>query len=246
MRRAIEDAWALFRRFGLLVLGGALIVALLASGVLEHLTLAELSVRRAELTAFAQARPLLTVELYILIYATVVALSLPFALILTLTGGLLFGPWLGGIAAVTGATLGSALMFLTCRTAVGDWLRTKAGPRLIRIERAIQADAFTCVIALRLIPAFPIWIINIGAGLVDIPMRTFVVASFLGMIPSSLVYAGVGSGMGHALARGGPIDLTILTEPQIWLPLLGLGLLSLTPLLYRRLRGRVAGDASAP
>lgn len=246
MRRAIEDAWGLIQRFGLLVLGAALIVAILASGVLEHLTLAELSARRAELIAFSEAHRWLTVGLYIVLYTTVVALSLPLALLFTLTGGLLFGPFLGGLAAVTGATLGSALMFLTCRTAIGDWLRDKAGPRLIRIERAIQADAFTCVIALRLIPAFPIWIINIGAGLVDIPMRTFVVASFLGMVPSSLVYAGVGSGMGHALARGGPVDLSILAEPQIWLPLLGLGVLSLTPLLYRRLRRRVAGEASAP
>jgi uncharacterized membrane protein YdjX (TVP38/TMEM64 family) len=246
MKRTLEQALDLIQRFGLLALGAGLLLIILFSGVLEHLTLAELSARRAELVAFSEAHPWLTVGIYVVLYTTVVALSLPLALLFTLTGGLLFGPFLGGLAAVTGATAGSALMFLACRTAIGDWLRDKAGPRLLRIERAIQADAFACVIALRLIPAFPIWIINIGAGLVDIPMRTFVAASFLGMVPSSLVYAGVGSGMGHVLARGGVVDLSILAEPQIWLPLLGLGLLALAPLLYRRLRGRVAADAPAP
>ncbi len=245
MRIVAEQLFAWLQRFGLLIVVAILLVAVLASGVLEHLTLAELSARRAELVAFAAARPLTTAAVYIGLYTLVVALSLPLALLFTLTGGLLFGPIWGGLLAVVGATSGSTVMFLACRTAVGDWLRSKAGPRLIRIEKAILADAFSCILALRLIPAFPLWIINIGAGLVAIPLRTYVTASFLGMIPSSLVYAGVGSGFGHVLARGGDINLHILAEPQIWMPLLGLGLLALAPIIYRRLRGRVAAEPPA-
>ena len=245
MTLTAERAMIFLQRFGLVIVCAALLVAVLASGVLKHLTLEELSVRRGELVVYAGAHPVRTVATYIGLYVLVVALSLPFALIFTLTGGLLFGPIGGGLAAVTGATLGSTVMYLSCRTAIGDWLRDKAGPRLLRIERAIQADAFACIIALRLIPAFPLWIINIGSGLVSIPLRTYVVASFLGMVPSSLVYASVGSGFGHVLARGGKIDLKILAEPQIWLPLMGLGLLALMPLLYRGLRARVAGEPPA-
>ncbi|MBN9318362.1 MAG: hypothetical protein BGN86_06255 [Caulobacterales bacterium 68-7] len=245
MKIVAEHALEFVQRFGLLIVCAVALVAVLASGVLDHLTLAELSMRRAELVAYAAAHPLRTAAIYIGLYIVVVSLSLPFALIFTLTGGLLFGPIWGGLAAVTGATLGSTVMFLACRTAIGDWLRSKAGPRLLRIENAILADAFTCIIALRLIPAFPLWIINIGAGLVAIPLRTYFVASFLGMVPSSLVYASVGSGFGHVLAKGGAIDVRVLTEPQVWAPLIGLGLLSLTPLLYRRLRGRVAGEPPA-
>jgi uncharacterized membrane protein YdjX (TVP38/TMEM64 family) len=241
----VERAVAFLRRFGLLILVAAALVAVLASGVLDHLSLATVQARRAEMVAFAAAHPVATPLLYIGLYILVVSLSLPLALLFTLTGGLLFGPLWGGLAAVTGATLGSTVMFLACRTAIGDWLRRKAGARLQKIEQAILADAFSCILALRLIPAFPLWIINIGAGLVAIPLRTYVTASFLGMIPSSLVYASVGSGFGHVLAKGGSIDITVLTEPQVWLPLVGLGVLALIPMLYKRLRGRVAVEPPA-
>lgn len=224
------------KRFGPIVLVLALIGLALASGVTEHLTLAELKLRRDELQALVSQHPALSLAAYILIYIAVVSLSLPGALIMTLSGGFLFGPWFGGLAAATGASLGAAVIFLICRTAIGDALRGKAGSTIARIEEGVRRDAFSYLLTLRLIPVMPFWLVNLAAGFVAIPLRTFLVATVLGILPGSLVYAGLGSGLGHVFASGQEPNLRVIFEPQVLLPLIGLSLLSLLPIVLRRFR----------
>jgi uncharacterized membrane protein YdjX (TVP38/TMEM64 family) len=227
---------ALLKRFGPIVLVLLLIGLALVSGVTEHLTLAELKLRRDELQALVQHYPLLSLGVYILVYVAVVSLSLPGALIMTLSGGFLFGPWIGGLAAATGASLGAAVIFLICRTAVGDALRGKAGSTISRIEEGVRRDAFSYLLTLRLIPVMPFWLVNLAAGFVAIPLRTFLIATVLGILPGSLVYAGLGSGLGHVFASGQEPNLRVIFEPQVLLPLIGLSLLSLLPIVLRRFR----------
>jgi uncharacterized membrane protein YdjX (TVP38/TMEM64 family) len=227
---------ALLKRFGPIVLVLLLIGLALVSGVTEHLTLAELKLRRDELQALVQDYPLLSLGAYILVYVAVVSLSLPGALIMTLSGGFLFGPWIGGLAAATGASLGAAVIFLICRTAVGDALRGKAGSTIARIEEGVRRDAFSYLLTLRLIPVMPFWLVNLAAGFVAIPLRTFLIATVLGILPGSLVYAGLGSGLGHVFASGQEPNLRVIFEPQVLLPLIGLSLLSLLPIVLRRFR----------
>mgnify|MGYP003336669066 CR=1 FL=1 len=224
------------KRFGPVILVLALIGLALASGVTEHLTLAELKLRRDELQALVSQHPVLSLAAYILIYIAVVSLSLPAALIMTLSGGFLFGPWFGGLAAATGASLGAAVIFLICRTAIGDALRGKAGSTIARIEEGVRRDAFSYLLTLRLIPVMPFWLVNLAAGFVAIPLRTFLVATVLGILPGSLVYAGLGSGLGHVFASGQEPNLKVIFEPQVLLPLIGLSLLSLLPIVLRRFR----------
>ena len=224
------------KRFGPIVLVLALIGLALVSGVTEHLTLAELKLRRDELQALVHQHPLLSLGAYVLVYVAVVSLSLPGALIMTLSGGFLFGPWLGGLAAATGASLGAAVIFLICRTAVGDALRGKAGSTIARIEEGVRRDAFSYLLTLRLIPVMPFWLVNLAAGFVAIPLRTFLIATVLGILPGSLVYAGLGSGLGHVFASGEEPNLRVIFEPQVLLPLIGLSLLSLLPIVLRRFR----------
>ena len=224
------------KRFGPIVLVLVLIGLALVSGVTEHLTLAELKLRRDELQALVHQYPLLSLGAYILVYVAVVSLSLPGALIMTLSGGFLFGPWLGGLAAATGASLGAAVIFLICRTAVGDALRGKAGSTIARIEEGVRRDAFSYLLTLRLIPVMPFWLVNLAAGFVAIPLRTFLIATVLGILPGSLVYAGLGSGLGHVFASGEEPNLRVIFEPQVLLPLIGLSLLSLLPIVLRRFR----------
>lgn len=224
------------KRFGPIILVLALIGLALASGITEHLTLAELKLRRDELQALVSQHPALSLAAYILIYIAVVSLSLPGALIMTLSGGFLFGPWFGGLAAATGASLGAAVIFLICRTAIGDALRGKAGSTIARIEEGVRRDAFSYLLTLRLIPVMPFWLVNLAAGFVAIPLRTFLVATVLGILPGSLVYAGLGSGLGHVFASGQEPNLRVIFEPQVLLPLIGLSLLSLLPIVLRRFR----------
>lgn len=224
------------RRFGPLAVVAILCAAAFASGLVEHLSLEELRRRGTELQAFARARPLLCAAIYLAIYVGSVAVSLPGALILSLTGGFLFGPIGGGFAAVTGATGGSTVTFLVFRTAFGDALRLKSGAFVSRIAEGFKGDAFNYLLTLRLIPAFPLLAVNVAAGVMNVRTRTFLIASVLGMIPSSFVYAGIGAGLGHVFARGGPVTVESLLSPRIYLPIIGMGVLAFLPLLWRHWR----------
>ncbi|MBI1407755.1 MAG: TVP38/TMEM64 family protein [Caulobacter sp.] len=231
------------KRFGPLLVLAALVVLAFASGVTNHLSLDELRANRETLNAFVIANRWLALAVFMAVYVAVAALSLPGALFLTLAGGLLFGPWLGGAASLVSATLGASIVFLVCRTAFGGVLAKRAGSGLARLEEGIARDAFSYLLVLRLVPAAPFFVVNIAAGLVRIPLTTFILASLIGMAPGSLVYSSLGAGLNHAFAAGQEPNLSIIFQPQILLPLIGLALLSLLPIIVRRVRGKKATTA---
>jgi uncharacterized membrane protein YdjX (TVP38/TMEM64 family) len=232
---------AALRRFGPLLLVAAVVVAAFASGVTRHLSLHELRVHRAALAALVRAHPVASLCVYTGAYALLVALSLPVALIMTLTGGLLFGPWLGGLAAAIGCTTGATIVFLICRTAIGDLLKRRAGPTAARIEAGVRRDAFSYIVMLRLVPVAPFWLANLALSFIDIPLTTFATASLIGILPVSLIYAGLGSELNTLFAAGVRPDPHLILRPQILAPLIGLALLALAPVAIRRWRGRRRG-----
>lgn len=238
-----DRALILLRRFGPLALIVILFVAAFASGLADHISLEELRARGTQLQTFAREKPLLSAAVYLAVYVATVAVSVPGALILSLTGGFLFGPIGGGFAAVTGATGGSTVTFLVFRTAFGDLLRRRPGAFLARVEAGFRGDAFNYLLTLRLIPAFPLLVVNVAAGVMNVRAKTFVLASLLGMIPSSFVYAGIGAGLGHIFAKGGPVTLETLLSPRIYLPIIGMGVLAFLPPLWRHWRN---GRGAAP
>lgn len=228
------------RRFGpLLVLAAALGWAL-QSGLLGHLSLDELAARRRELTAFVAAHPMQALAAFVAAEFAVAMLGTPGSGVLTLAGGLFFGVWLGGAAALTGATAGSIVFFLVCRGAFGDVLARRAGPKVAKFEEGFRDNAFAYLLSLRLLPIAPMPLTNLAAALFEAPLRAFVAATAIGMIPMTLVIAGLGAGFGEAMARGERPSLKLAAEPHILLPLLGVTLLALLPAalaLWRR-RGR--------
>ena len=224
------------RRFGPLALVAAALAVVWASGLTHDLSLHVLRTRREALEAAVHAHPLLALGAYAAVYVVVVALSLPAALVMTLTGGLLFGAWIGGLAAAASCTLGSAFIFLVCRTAVGDSLRRRAGPTVARIEDGVRRDAFSYIVTLRLIPVMPFWLANLALGFIDIPLGVFTAATFIGILPVSVVYAGLGANLNLLFARHQRPDLHLVLRPEVLLPLIGLALLALAPIVARRLR----------
>jgi uncharacterized membrane protein YdjX (TVP38/TMEM64 family) len=218
----------------------ALLVAALAlvfaSGLHRYLSFETLREHRAALLAFVAARPLLAPLAFAALYVAVVALSVPGASILTITGGFLFGIWLGGALVVASATAGATILFLIARTTLGDSLRARAGPWLRRMETGFRANALSYLLALRLLPLFPFWLVNLVPALLGVPLGTYVLGTALGIIPGSLVYAGVGNGLGAVFDQGGTPDLGIIFRPQVLGPILGLALLALLPALYRKYR----------
>ncbi len=174
--------------------------------------------------------------LFILAYVVVTACSLPGALIMTLTGGFLFGTLVGGFYTVIGATLGAIALFVAARTALGDVLRAKAGGALAKLEAGFREDAFNYLIVLRLIPLFPFFVVNLAAALLGTPLLKFIVATFIGIIPGTLVYSSVGSGLGAVFDSGATPNLGIIFSWPVLGPLIGLAILALLPVAYKRLK----------
>ena len=231
-----------FARFLPLVLLVLLVVAILASGVTRYLNLDALRTHEAALRAFIGAHRLLALAVFIGLYMVVTASSLPGATVLTLAGGYLFGTWFGGGATVIGATLGAIVVFIAVRTSLGAVLREKAersGGKLKAVIDGVEAGAFGYILTLRLIPLAPFWLVNVAAALAGAPLRAYAAATFLGIMPATFIYSGIGAGIGAVVARGRTPNLGVIFEPRILLPLVALGLLSLATTIFQRFRARL-------
>jgi uncharacterized membrane protein YdjX (TVP38/TMEM64 family) len=227
---------ALLKRFAPLALVGAGLAAAVLLGWTDYLSLEQLRERREELVAWVDTHPVLSVAAFMGLYCLVVAFSIPGALILTLSGGFLFGTWVGTVATVLGATAGAVVIFLAARSAFRDVLRRRAGSAVARFEQGVREHAFSYVLTLRLLPIFPFWLVNIGLALVGMPLRTFALATLLGVIPGTFVYSALGAGLGTVFDRDEEPNLSLIFEPEILLPLVALALLSLAPVVVRRFR----------
>jgi uncharacterized membrane protein YdjX (TVP38/TMEM64 family) len=183
-------------------------------------------------------RPAMTAFGFVAGYAAAVALSLPGVVILTMAGGLFFGTWLGGVLAISGATSGALLVFLAARTSLGQRLAARAGPWIERLRAGFQENAWSYLVVLRILPVAPFIVVNVGAALLGVRLRTYVLATVLGILPGSFVYAGVGSGLGAVLASGERLDLQVMLEPAILGPFLALAGLALLPVGYKWARHR--------
>ena len=223
----------LWLRLTPLVLLACVVVAVLISGAWRELSFDNLRGHRLELQALASAHPWLSLAAFAALYATVTALSIPGVTVLTLTGGFLFGVVEGSAASVLGATTGATVVFLVVKLAAHDAPERRLGPRLRRFRDGFRRDAFAWLLSLRLAPIAPFWLVNLAAPVLGAPLRTFVVATLLGVIPTIVIYAGVGAGLGRAFDRGEGAHLGLIFEPGVLLPLIGLALLSLAPVAWR-------------
>ncbi len=226
------------KRFLPLAALAAAVVIFFALGLDDYVSFEALRENRQRLLDFVAAHPLLAPLAFVVVYAAVVALSVPGGAVMTIAGGFLFGLWLGAIYAVIGATLGATAVFLIAKTALGDALRARAGPWMRRMEAGFRENAFSYLLVLRLIPIFPFWLVNLVPAFLGVPLGTYVLATFLGIIPGGLVYASVGNGLGVVFDQGGTPDLGIIFRPAILGPILGLAVLALLPVFYRKYKDR--------
>ena len=210
------------------------------SGLLDQVSWVGLARRHAALDAWVGANRSLAIVLFVAVYVASVALSLPHAALLTASGGLLFGTLLGGALAVAGATIGAVLLFLIARSAFGDPLARRAGTRLGKLREELRRDGFTYLLALRLVPLFPFWLINLAAALCGMRLRDFAIATLIGIMPVTFVYASIGAGLGDVLHSGTRPDFIVVTSLPVLGPLLALAVLSLAPLVWRKWRARHA------
>ncbi len=212
------------------------VVAFFALGWDRYLSFEALSEHRQALVQWTTENRVLAITIFVLGYAMVVAFSLPGATWMTLGGGFVFGTVLATTVVVAAATLGAVAIFLIARYALADFFRTKMGGAGARMEAGFKENALSYLLFLRLVPVFPFWLVNLVPAFLGVPLRTYIIGTFVGIIPGSAVYCSVGNGLGAVFDAGGTPDLGIIFQPDILGPIIGLAVLALIPILYKRIK----------
>jgi len=246
------------RRWAPLIALAALMALVFAMGWHKLLSFETIGRNYESMREFISSNLVAALAIYIALYVVVVALSLPGALVMTLSGGLLFGWEIGAPATVVAATLGATILFLVAKTSLGVALAAKAGPWLARLSDGFRENALSYMLFLRLVPVFPFFIVNLAPALLGVPLRTFVIGTFLGIIPGTLAFSFAGSGLGsvveaqnavHAacVARQASepnlecpytIDTSNLVTRELVIAFVLIGVVALIPVFAKRWRGR--------
>lgn len=194
----------------------------------QYLSLDALKNNRDALLAYTDTHYATAVAMFIGLYALQTAFSLPGAAIFTLAGGFLFGSFVGTFFVNIAATTGATLAFLAARYLLRDWVERQFGNRLAPIQEGFAKNAFSYLMTLRLIPIFPFFIVNLVSGLTRVNVGAYVLATALGIIPGSFVYANAGRQLGSINSLGE------IASPRVLGAFALLVLLSLVPILYKK------------
>lgn len=242
-------------------LPAAVLVLLVALGYVlglhRYVSFATLAEHRDALRGWVDSHLVLALAGYMLVYVAVVALSIPGAAVMSLAGGFLFGWALSAPATVIAAVAGAAIVFEIVKTSFGAALAARSGPFLQKLSRGFAANAFSLLLFLRLTPVFPFWAVNAVAGLSGIPLRTFVAATAIGIIPASLAFALIGAGLDGVIddqlmayqvcaAQNGAENCSItlnpaaLVSPELLWGLTALGVVALVPVALKLWKARAA------
>lgn len=210
----------------------AAVAAFFAFDLPHYLTLEAVKTNRDRLLAWTEAHYARSVGLFIAVYVAQTALALPGAAVLTLTAGFLFGSLWGTVYANLGATMGATVAFLAARYVLAEWIERRFGARLAALQQGFARNGFSYLLTLRLIPVFPFFLINVLSGLTRVSLGTYVLATAVGIIPGSFVYAYAGRQLGTLES------LSEIASPRVLTAFTLLGVLALAPVLYRRIVAR--------
>lgn len=223
---------------GLRIAGLAVIFGLCAAawktGAVQALYWPSMVAHRDQWAAYVAAHPASAPLEFVIIYALAVAMSLPVGLWLSLLGGLLFGMWFGALLTVLGAWAGAMGVFLLARGLLAPFIKGRLQARIDKLRPGLERDGFSYLLALRLMPVFPFWLVNLAPALIGMRLGPYTAATVIGMVPTSFVLSAVGAGLGATLAAGVRPTAMILLRPEILLPLLALAALAVLPAIWRR------------
>jgi uncharacterized membrane protein YdjX (TVP38/TMEM64 family) len=197
-----------------------------------YLTLDSLKSNKTALSEMYMEHKFAVVSFFIALYIIQTALSLPGATIFSLAAGAIFGAVMGTVYTVTAAAVGATLAFLATRYIFRDAARNKLGARLDKLNRELSREGLNYLLFVRLVPLFPFFMINLAAGLTNIRLRTFFLGTLFGIIPGSFVYCNAGASLASINSLGD------IASPRTLGSFTLLGLFSLLPVLYRKIRNR--------
>lgn len=248
-----QSAGGLRQYLPLLVIAGAMALVF-AMGWHKYLSFKTIGLNYQDLKGFIGENLLLALLIYMAIYVAVVALSLPGGLVMTLSGGLLFNWYLGAPASIVAASIGATIIFLVAKTSFGESLAARAGPWMAKLQDGFKENALSYLLFLRLVPAFPFFIVNLAPALLGVPLRTYVLGTFFGIIPATTAFSVAGAGLGSVIeaqnasyaaclaknpadpSTGCPytIDTSALVTNELIAAFALLGIVALIPVAYKK------------
>ena len=205
------------------------------------MTLDAVRENRVDLTRYVGQNGMLSALGFVMIYIVCSAIGMPGMVVLTLAGGFLFGAVLATLLIVVGATTGATILFLAAKMGLGDALLARSGPAVRKMEANFKDNELSYLFVLRLIPLFPFSLVNIVPAFFGVKLRNFVLATAVGIVPVTFIYASLGEGLGYWFDSGRAPDLRLILDPKFALPIAGLVVLALLSAVYKRFK---AGKAS--
>ena len=226
-----------YRKAVLAVAFAAVIVAFFVLDGQRYLSLDAVKANRDALLGFTREHYLAALAIAFLTYVGAIAFSLPGGLVLSLTMGFVFGRWAGTVLVVFAATIGATLVFLTARYLFADAARRRMGALGAKISAGFTENAFNYLLFLRLVPLFPFFLVNLAPAFTSISLRTYVLGTFIGIIPGSFVYVNLGQTLGRIDSLSGLVSIETIGAFVL------LGLFALLPVFVRKFRSARAAKA---
>ena len=227
------------RHLPLILVGVVAIIGALT--LRDYLSFDTLRDNREALLAYRDQNFIGLVALFMIAYVVIVAFSLPGAAVASVTGGFLFGLVAGTAFNVIAATIGAAAIFLAARWGLGQSLTAKleaSEGTLQKLKTGLRDNEIEVLFLLRLVPAVPFFVANLLPALVGVKFRNFLWTTALGIVPGGIVFTWIGVGLGEVFDRGESPDLSLLWEPHVIGPILGLCVLAALPIIIKAVRGR--------
>ena len=197
-------------RIAVILVFAALVVAFIWFDLVRYLDLEYLKARQADIDTFYRQHPVTVLAAYFFAYVAITGLSLPGAAIMTLAGGAVFGLLWGTVVVSFASTLGATVAFVVSRYILRDGIQRRYGDRLGTINAGVERDGGFYLFTMRLVPAFPFFVINLVMGLTPMRTLTFAWVSQIGMLPGTVVYVNAGTQLGRIESLQGILSPTLI------------------------------------
>lgn len=223
------------RAFLPLLLLLAIGAGLYASGVLQRFDPHHVAQDEAMLRSGLAGHPWLGALFQVGALALVIATGVPGGIVIVLAGGMLFGTVIGTILSTIGAMIGATVLYYASRMAFASGTR-EAPPLVERLRTGYLAHPFSYTLFLRLVPFFPFGAVSVALAWLRCPLWIFLVASAIGGVVMIAFESALGAGLTETIAREGRVSFGILAHRSVYLPLLGMAVVALVPIVVARFR----------
>jgi uncharacterized membrane protein YdjX (TVP38/TMEM64 family) len=186
------------------------------------------------LTVLKSEHPYLAPATFMSIYILYALLSLPAIFLFALIAGCLFPQPFSTFYVISAATIGAFLLFTLAKTTMNSFFYSKTNHFFDRMEDGFRKNAASYLLFLRLIPLSPFWLVNLSGAFFKVPLWTFVWTTFVGMLPSVIIYTQAGKELGRLLDSQDPLNPAQFLSSSLIIALVSISLLSLIPIYWKR------------